>query len=182
MNQWDVRGKYWILPDGSVRDVGADEHARIARSFMLGLADDELYQIKPQDIFRPLTKAEVKHHLDRGIKKEIVNFLAAEPVSVRVVNKKIITNGRQATVDPRLYVIENCGWIRSRENCFYAWLWDEATTTRALNCGEFWKKQNTNNDSWLDFVEVKTGREFGMTLLDVNYGLLDSEYPEPIKC
>lgn len=161
----DLFGKYWIIPHRrlhqdllqasatEVIDCTLDEHARYARAAMLGLSDfddkDALRNMAPQHcIFKPMYWLELAARAYPRCDKEALKFLEGKP--------------GDKNVDPRVYVIERYGWIRVRENRYYAWQWDALTTERLFFCEAYWKKQDVAVDSWLDFVELKTGREFGM--------------------
>ncbi len=156
MSSFDIRGKYWILPDSSILDVTCDEHARFARAAMLKIPYSDMYQKLPLNkIFQPLGTFEATQYLSQGANWAAVLFLSSNNFD---------------RVDPRLFAIERWGWIRSRENKFYAWEWDEKTISALVNALSFWDKTTVGGGSWLDFVELKTEREFGMT-----YGKLVSK-------
>ncbi len=160
MDSFDIRGKFWVLPCGCIVDCSADEHARFARGKMLNLPENEFNTAIPiESIFKPLTDAEVKYHRSRPNKpnEHVLAFLSCS---------------RDGTVDPRTFVIHEYGWIRTRENKFYAWEWTPELLERFANLEEFWKLHSQINDySWLEFVNVKTGEVKGQT-----YGRLCDKY------
>ncbi len=158
MNSLDVRGKFWITQEGVVIDCSADEHARIARAHMLGISADKMNtEIPLNKIFSPLTKIEVFGYRDRGISQFCLDFLS------------------QDHPDPRIYAIKNWSWIRTRENVFYAWEWDETALLRLLFNENFWKRTQVKACTWLKFVSVRDGSETGNT-----YGLLRQPYLEMV--
>ncbi len=150
MDSFDVRGKAWILPCGRIVDCSTDEHARFARGVMLNLKEEDFSTAIPiESIFTPLTDDEVKFHRSRSKNPDeyVLAFLSC---------------GK--TVDPRVFAIQELGWIRTRENKFYAWQWTPELLERFANLKEFWKPhQQINEYSWLEFVDVKTGESNGQT-------------------
>ncbi len=147
MNSWDIRGKFFITTNNGLIDCTGDEHARIARAYMLRISQTDMARDLPLDrLFKPLTLDEAKYHRDRGMEKHCIEFLS---------------HGDH--VDPRVYAIREWGWIRTVENKFYAWEWDDATERRLMSNEAFWKKTRANDQTWLYFISVKTGKEYGNT-------------------
>lgn len=146
---YDLRGKFWITPDGVI-DVSADEHARAALSAMVMVAPG-LIDLKR--IFKPLTEQQRVACRARGISQEIVDFLSTPG-----------THGN-VEVDPRVYVIHEWGWIRTKGNAFYAWRWDRATKLMLLNARDYWDEQKGHDPNpYLDLHEISTGEESSCTL------------------
>ncbi len=146
MNSFAVRGKYWITQEGKVIDCSGDEHARIARAHMLGIKNEDMgIEIPLNKVFVPLSEDQVKHY--QRSDKECVEFLS------RKVDY----------VDAREFVIEKWDWIRTRENKFYAWEWNEKTFNRLRGAKSFWRKTSVDKNSFLCFVSLKDGKDYGIT-------------------
>ncbi len=139
MNQFGLRGRYWITPD-RVIDTSSDEHARVAKGFMLGLDDEQTHaQIKLPDIFKPLTKRQRVKYENFGASIHALEFLS------------------QAHPDPRIYVIAECGWIRVRENAFYTWDWRENSGLaygHLCRAHDYWKNQRPEVGIWMEFHSI----------------------------
>lgn len=154
-NSFEIFGKAWMLPSGHVIDCTGDEHARIARAYMLGISDDEMRRLLPLDqIHKPLTPEQADRYRDSGIPEDNIRFLMTG-----------------ASVDPRIFAIREWDWIRTRENKFYAWEWDEKTLLRVILNDDFWKRTQVKNDTWLDFIAISDGDETQNT-----YGKLRAPY------
>lgn len=148
---FEIRGKWWITPT-QVIDCSADEHARIALAHMLHLPLEEArLEFGLKSIFNPFTEAQVRKHSRRGVALDVLHFLQ--------------TPERNGRVDPRVYVIKNWNWLRTRDCAFYAALWDLETCERFFRCAEFWKKHpNVNDSTYLEFITLSTGNKLGLTL------------------
>ncbi len=162
MDSHGISGKSWILPDGTVIDCTGDEHARYARAQMLNIPTDDVGRLLPLNtIFCPLSEAEAKWHRSRGVGPDCIEFL---------------TNG-SPTVDPRVYAIKYWGWIRTRENKFYAWEWDEKNISRLASATAFWEEfaKDITDDTWIHLNEVKSNQNLGRS-----YANLKKYRSEPV--
>lgn len=148
---WTVTGKFWLLPCGRVFDVTSSEHALLARAKMLGIPEDSMHQRIPiADLFKRLTPDEVLSALASGASPECVKYLEETFETSMILPA--------SSVDPRVYVINNWGWIRTRKNAFYAKQWTDDTLARVLLNAEFWKKQpSANGTTWLRFLDMGGG-------------------------
>ncbi len=160
MDSVGLTGKYWIVTNDDVVDCSTDEHARIARAHMLDIFPEDIgTEIPLNTIFDPLTVEEEAWHRSR-------TFSRIDPNAIDFLAK------RSGVVDPRVYVIRELGWIRTRENAFYAWEWDAVTCSRLLNNDKFWEKHRAVNEfTWIDLRAVKTGNVSGGA-----YGSLSKKY------
>ena len=147
---FEINGKFWILPDGSVLDVNGDEHARFARAAMLGIPFDRMKSEIPLDrIFFPISKEEGEKAL-----KDNPNL---DPEAIRF----LVGNG-SPKIEPRLFAIEKLGWIRTRESKFYVWERNPTTISCIINSKDFWSRhKKVNEKTWMDFVEISNGVETG---------------------
>lgn len=169
---YELSGKFWICQDRLI-DCSTDEHARYARAAMLKLSDEEMHkQLSPVDNFKPLSVEQVNKY------NSFDRFMDGDMPSIKALAFLTRTND----IDPRVYVIEHNGWIRTNKASFYAWEWSRdvvktMTLSRRWHPGaltgklkvwcEFWEQQTRTNglvDPWIDFYEVKTDNWYGCKL------------------
>jgi hypothetical protein len=129
-----ITGKYWLRPglDPVVVDVSANEHSVYAKQWLLKLNswDDECSKIR---MLKTITTEQAQAALDRGIDKEIVNYLWAYP-------------------DPRPLMIERFNWIRVRGHTFQVKSFDLVTACFLRDLKEFWDQQVKLDEN--DVIEI----------------------------
>ena len=140
-DSFQITGRCWIKPDGSVIDTSDDEHARIARGVMLGIPEDEIRRtIHLDGMFSPLAPEQARYWLERGAHPEAVAFLC-------------LPSGE--SIDPRLWAIREWSWIRQRGNAFYAWIWTLEAKSILSNSDDFWKRQTkVTGQTWATLYNV----------------------------
>lgn len=170
-----MHGKYWIHPSfvstaTCLIDCSLDEHARYAKAAMLCLSDAAMHaQLSPANNFSAISDEEARLALERGADKEAVAFLRGPP-------------GLGKTIDPRRFVIERWGWIRIRNHRYYAWKWDVQTVNLLFFCEDYWQTQRVDVDCWLEFIELSTGKEFGVRHDEAAARFLVKIYGVPLEC
>lgn len=143
----DVIGKCWVTHSGVV-DVSGDEHARFARGTMLNIPPERIKsEIPIHTIFKQMTESDAKYYEELGVSRFPLDFLKS--------------GNERGFVDPRVYAIKNYDWIRTVDDQFYAWDWNEDTIKRLMSCDEFWKKhQKVNKYTSITLISIGSGLEF----------------------
>ena len=116
-----LSGKYWITP-GLVVDVTTSEHALYAKNHLLGLLGTGLELKLDKRLFSPLTPAELLRYGALGVAENVLAEL-------------------RSGTDPRLIVIRDHGWVRTRGSALYLWKASARTMRMIRNAEDFWSKQ-----------------------------------------
>ena len=150
-----LNGKWWLRPDGASLDVSATEHALIARRVMLGLTFDEPV-FTHADMFNALTSEQLKKYINRGVPRTALEFLSRPN-------------------DPRIYAIQQWGWIRVRRDRFYLGTLNDKSLQTIRQSGVYWQAQGTLHEhDMIDVVELAASCEFALNVSRVRDCSLDS--------
>lgn len=150
-----LNGKWWLRPDASSLDVSATEHALIARRVMLGLAVDEA-MFTHADMFDPLTSEQIKEFTDRNVPRSAIGFLSH-------------------TNDPRVYAIQEWGWIRVRRDRYYLWTLDDAALRTIRASSDYWQAQgNLEEHDMIDVIELNSSNESSLRVGLIRDSRLDA--------
>lgn len=139
-----LTGKFWIIPttpDGTkfeVVNASTTEHALIAKKAMLQTEDEVL----DKRLFSAMSKADYKKYLDAGIEKELLDFL-------------------REGGDPRKWVMQHLGWIRTAAGIMNAWTFDQ-NVLLAIRKSKFFSDWQPKAEEWdmVSFEELSTGEMF----------------------
>lgn len=117
------------------------EHALIAKKAMLHTEDEVL----DKRLFSAMSKADYKKYLDAGIDKELLDFL------------------RQGG-DPRKWVMQHLGWIRTAAGVMNAWTFDQQVLLAIRKSRFFGPPWQPKVEDWdeVSFEELSTGDMFNV--------------------
>lgn len=125
-----ILGKYWIFPNGTIHNVGAGEHAQIAKDDMLCLPRGT--SANGPQLFFPLSTFKSKEAFERGAAGPALKWL-------------------EERGDPRIYAIDRWKWIRTRKEKFYCH--DESGIAVVAKSVAFWNEQSGAEDiDTLEFI------------------------------
>ena len=126
--------------------MGGGEHAEVALKAMLHLPPDE--RVPRRALFNGLaafTEEQLQRAVDGGAAPEVFEFL------------------KTRNPDPRLYAIQNYGWIRVAKSALNLWDWMRALET--LRRSSYWAQQESMTpQDMFDVIEFSTNRKFSITV------------------